>query len=73
MPIGRLKLAEFGRFVFGEYQFLEWVDFEAYPGTSQWLCDCQEWFVFSFSNDFGVDSLIVKENQVNWWQILFGE
>ena len=42
MPIGRVKLAEFGRFVSGKYRFLKCTDFaaktrcadfEAYPRT----------------------------------------
>ena len=33
MPIGRLELAEFGRFVSGKYRFLECVDFEVYLRT----------------------------------------
>ena len=33
MPIVRLKLAEFGRFVSGKCRFLECADFEAYPRT----------------------------------------
>ena len=31
MPIGRLELAEFGRFVSGKYRFLKCADFAAYP------------------------------------------
>ena len=33
MPISRLELAEFGRFVSGKYRFLKRADFEAYPRT----------------------------------------
>ena len=37
MPIGRLELAEFGRFVSRKYRFLKCADFEAYPRTDTWL------------------------------------
>ena len=32
MPIGRLELDEFGRFVSEKYRFLKWADFEANMG-----------------------------------------
>ena len=39
MPIDRLELAEFGRFVSGKYQFLKCADFAAQTGCADFEAD----------------------------------
>ena len=76
MPIGRLKLAEFGRFVFGKYRFSKCADFEAYPRTQsinqplnnmgmRRLCSkngvCRLWGISSWSINQSINHWITWE------------
>ena len=60
MPIGRLELAEFGRFVPGQYRCLKWADFAAKTGCADFAGFSRTQSINQPSNNMGVRRLCSK-------------